>query len=230
MYCWLTMSKNHIRFRGVLAAFAASAAAVVAQAQLSVVYDNTEYLDPPRYIGFLGQKEFGDEVTLSGLGSHDYLGVTYFELSYTTPAGFEPGPGKVGYLHFYDLTGPGKTPGAELMAPVAFQLGAPPGEIQTFVWETWDPVVVPRTFVWSVSFSGVEGQDVGLDLADPPVVGSSFKDFWVKEEGGWTLRLIDNGNVPANFYARILAIPEPTTLQLLAVAGAVGLWFLRRRS
>lgn len=225
------MSKNHAKLGVMLAAMAASAVAIVANGQgLTEVYNNTVYLEPPAYWGSLGKYEFGDEVTLEGLGTHGYLGVTYFEFSYTTPPGFEPGPGKVGYIRFYDLTGPGRTPGNELMPAVEFPLGEPPGEVQSIIWNSWDAVVVPRTFVWTVSFQGVEGEDIGLDLAGPPIVGSSYKDFWVKGDEGWSLRLIDNGNIPANFYARILAIPEPSPLQLLVVAGAVGLWFLRRRS
>jgi hypothetical protein len=38
--------------------------------------------------------------------------------------------------------------------------------------------------------------------------------------------------MPANFYAKVLTIPEPTPVQLLLLAGAggIGLWLIRRRA
>lgn len=230
------MSKNHIRFGGVLAALVAGAVAVLAQTPTPVVaYDNTTYLGS--FYGNAFGYEFGDEVVLEGFGSHDYLNVTYIEISYSVPESFVPEPGvKVGYVHFYDLTGPTiptpvphPSPGAELVPPVEFDLDNVGGSGGA-VLEVWQSVVVPRRFVWTVSFEGVGKEDVGLDLADPPSIGMSGNDFWVKEPGGWVLHQIDNGNTPANFYARILAIPEPSTLELLVLAGAAGLWLLRRRS
>ena len=53
----------------------------------------------------------------------------------------------------------------------------------------------------------------------PPAVGASLDDFWVKNtSGGWSTFLID-ANTPANFGARITAVPEPTTMALGLLGG-----------
>jgi len=95
---------------------------------------------------------------------------------------------------------------------------------------TWQ---VPQSFTWTVSFSGVEGAEkAGLLVYDPPTIGSSYNDFWQKDGSTWSLYQIDNGNIPANFGAKAVVIPEPTVIQLgfAAAAGWLGFLAMRRRS
>ena len=63
------------------------------------------------------------------------------------------------------------------MAPIKFELqdveGSGGGNPQVFL-----SVIVPRRFVWTVSFEGLDPkEDVGLELADPPLIGLSGNDF-----------------------------------------------------
>jgi hypothetical protein len=92
------------------------------------------------------------------------------------------------------------------------------------------PVDVPNSFTWTAEFSGLSGSEVaGLPIFDPPTVGDSGIDFWKKEGANWTVNLLDNGNIPANFNARFVAIPEPSTLALGLLGGLGVLGYLARR-
>ncbi len=228
------MRNTHNRLGALLAALVAGTAVVCAQVPgAEVAYDNTT--SPlGLYYGNANLYEFGDEITLEGFGDNTFVNLVFMEVAYTVPADFVPQPGvKVGQLHIYDLTGPvdpdpipHPTPGAELRT---FDFDIENMDSGAIV-EIWDSVIVPRRFVWTVSIGGMTVADgFGLDLYDPPLVGDSGNDFWIKEPTGWRVMQIDNGNIPANFYARVLAIPEPSPL-LLLVAGAACLWLARRRS
>jgi hypothetical protein len=93
------------------------------------------------------------------------------------------------------------------------------------------PFEAPNTFTWSVTFQGIEANEVvGLRLYDPPTIGTSFADFWQRNDGTWNTYIIDDA--PANFAARVTAVPEPTTFALALMAGLGWLGFrsYRRRS
>ena len=85
-------------------------------------------------------------------------------------------------------------------------------------------VVLPETFTWSVQFGNLAANDeIGLDIYDPPVVGSSLPDYWIDAGSGWELKeaLVDPQNNPINFAARFTTVPEPTTFALALLSGAV---------
>lgn len=222
------MKKSYIGMGSTLAILSLGAAVALAlEPAPTVVYDNTADADfQDAYYGNPNGYEFGDEISLSGYGNIEGMGIKMFQLSYTVNESFDP-TGKKGYLHFYALdgdpagAGPNHTfkPGTELTAPIEFNLATTPGETLVF------PVsfLAPRTFVWSVSFTGLaEGDDVGLDLYKGPTLGYSANDFWVNGPSGWQVNVLDDPGNPglvANFYAKVLAIPEPTPMQLAFVAG-----------
>jgi hypothetical protein len=195
------------------------------------VYNNTaNSLDA--YHGMGGSLEFGDEIVMDGFGTQLLLGIKLFEFSYTTTPGFVESTAKTGWLRFYALNGdsilppggsvPSNRPGSLLIDPVKFVLYDGGGYV---IWPT--SFVAPRRMAWTVSFEGLApGEDVGLDLFDPPTVGASGHDFWVREPSGWQLREISHGAIHANFYARVLAIPEPGVLSLGGLA-ALG-WMVSR--
>lgn len=80
-----------------------------------------------------------------------------------------------------------------------------------------------NSITWSVVFSGINpGESAGLRVYDPVSVGSSFSDFWQKNGGTWNTEVFADGT-PANFAARVTAVPEPTTLALGLLAGLA--WF-----
>lgn len=206
-------------------------------ASAAVVFDNTLNVQP----GFGAQttKEYGDEIALAGSDRY----VTELRFQYNGDfATTIPTPQAT--VRIYANDGPSALPG---------QTTAPrPG---TLLWEsgplslaTGDNsvsvapnILVPGIVTWSIEFSGLsgaEGDRAALTLANPPTVGGellggvigSYNDYWVKtdpnNDDSWALRRID-GN-PANFYAQVTAIPEPSTIAL-AVLGLGGLWLVQRR-
>jgi hypothetical protein len=89
---------------------------------------------------------------------------------------------------------------------------------------------IPDDVVWSVKFNGIDaGETAGILYYSPPTVGSSTDDFWQFSNGAWSLQITPD--VPDNFAARIVAVPEPGTLALMlgGLAGA-GLLAYRRKS
>ena len=69
-------------------------------------------------------------------------------------------------------------------------------------------VDVPISFTWTVEFGGLRGissDRAGLVLRNPPNIGLSFDDIWVKAANGWAPFRF-NGNPVANFAA--LAVGE----------------------
>jgi hypothetical protein len=92
------------------------------------------------------------------------------------------------------------------------------------------------SLTWTVQFSGMGGTDtVGVDIYNPPVVGSSVpnagvQDYWQDSGGGW--QLLTN-TVPMNFGARFFAsadpVPEPSALPLTAFGSCLA-WLVARRA
>jgi hypothetical protein len=71
-------------------------------------------------------------------------------------------------------------------------------------------VDVPGKVIWTVEFNGagtVTGERAGPQVYHPPIVGSSFKDYWVHEPTRWRLYLLPTG--PASFAATFEADPDP---------------------
>lgn len=95
-------------------------------------------------------------------------------------------------------------------------------------------VLAPDTITWSVMFEGIETGEVGgLRVYNPPTVGTSFGDFWQRNNGTWNTYLItDPSAVPGNFAARVTAVPEPTTFAYALLVGLSCMGYLgyKRRS
>jgi hypothetical protein len=93
-------------------------------------------------------------------------------------------------------------------------------------------VNLPPTFAWTAQFQGgniAQGQVAGLELYDPPTVGSDTYEFWERTGNQWSLYYYDQ--YPANFGAQIIPVPEPgtTVLLLMGAAGLAGWRLLPRR-
>lgn len=113
-----------------------------------------------------------------------------------------------------------------------FPISATPRSTLNFdmTLETLAERTLPDDFTWSVEFSGIEaGENAGLDLYNPPTVGSSFPDYWYFNAGAWELRTNSVSSDPINFAARFDAVPEPSMWALLMAGGTCGAFFMRRR-
>ena len=200
----------------------------------SIVYDNST-TDLGKTYGVNGT-EFGDEITLAGTDRN----VNEFQFQYFL-SGNASG-NETADLRFYANDGPTVSrtlpDGSTIQVPTPGTLLYDSGSFSLskgfqVADATGLNVTVPNNFTWTVTLNGVDSNEsAGLLLYDPPTVGSSFADFWQKNNGSWNTYLFDNGATPANFAARVSAVPEPATIAYALLAGASWLGYLgfKRRS
>ena len=185
----------------------------------SVVFDNTAATkDLNRSYSPGNGIEFGDQIFLIG----NERRVTDFQFDYFLSA--NASGNEKAELFFYQNNGAGGTaPGTQLYRSGQFALDK---GFQTVLAQGLS-VTVGNTFTWTVQFAGVDlGEQAGLLVFDPAIVGSSFDDFWVKNtDGSWSTFLIDGGATPGNFNAKVIAVPEPTTLAFALSMGVAWLGF-----
>lgn len=231
----LASNSRSLRIAGVAVLLGA------ASGSAAVVFDNTLNVQP----GFGAQtsREYGDEIALAGTDRY----VTAFMFQYRGDFGPSlDAPVRTATIRFYANDGPSALPG---------QNTAPrPG---TLLWESaplilaaGDNIVslapnilVPDTLTWTVEFAGVTGNEqdrAALTISSPPSVGGelnggivgSYNDYWIRDpldSDSWALRRIEDGQVPANFYAQVVAIPEPSTVALAVLGLGSLIWIQRRR-
>jgi hypothetical protein len=202
---------------------AASFVMTASAATPSVVYDNS---DPTKYLNIsvptpAGKVEFGDEITLSGADRLlSALKIEYFAKDLSGD--------ETATIHLYQNTG-------SFGSPAFTEIGSagPVSLVNGFNNLTYtDPaLLLPDTFIWTVSFSNVEGPErAELPIYNPPGVGSSLDDFWTKDSSGsWTLFRFSGGNPPGNFAANVTAVPEAGTIAYGLVGGLMVLGYLRSR-
>lgn len=133
-------------------------------------------------------------------------------------------------MRFLENNGIGGVPGTELYNSGPFELAG--GGYNTVSITGLSDVNVPDIFTWTLSVSGLDsgaGEKVGLLVYASPSVGSSPNDFWINQANVWTLNQLNGGATVANFSARVVAVPEPGTIALLALGG-IGLLAVRRRN
>lgn len=161
-------------------------------ALMKIVYDNSTNVS---FYSYGSTDEFGDEINVQGGGGV----LTQFKFEYYLShnvTGLE-----LADLRFYDSRGPGGSPGNLLFDSGAFSI--PPGYNTVTVCNRW--VTVPSTFIWTVQFSGLQSrQSAGLIFQNPPRLGSSLDDFWMRtKDGVWALyRFSSVGGPVANFGAQ----------------------------
>lgn len=186
----------------------AAVVSLAGSAQAATVYDNSTLTGQFKPL----TAESGDQITLSS--SPERI-VSTFQFEYF--ASLAGSSGQTATLRFYDNTGAGGTPNALLFDSGAFpiQNGSKTLTVQNL------SVTVPNSFTWTVQFSGLGvGESAGLFISDPPSIGSSANDFWINQGGVWTLNQINGGASPANFSARVVAVPEPGVVALALLGGA----------
>ncbi|MCX6902657.1 MAG: hypothetical protein NTW03_04110, partial [Verrucomicrobia bacterium] len=153
--------------------------------------------------GTIGTSEIGDEIHLGG---PDRL-LQQFSLEYwwnNSLTGAPTNHGQVVRLRFYANDGPlfngYATPGTVLYDSGDVTLFAADRAVLSFeATDLYDPttpgsvplrVALPDDFTWSVQFGGLAvGDQMGVDLYSPPVVGGSYADYWERQpDGSWALK------------------------------------------
>lgn len=195
------------RFAMTLLAFVALLA-IETRSRAELIYDNSSnnqkvFLTLPR--------EFGDEITFAG--SARTLTAMAFDVFGETNISF----GVRARFRIYSNNGPLPAPPAPQIHPPGDLLYQSPdiplrAGLQTIRIADLE-IPVPGTITWTVEFingSTEFGKRAGLQVYHPPVVGSSFKDYWVRDSDGFHTYILDEA--PASFAARFEALPDPPTV------------------
>jgi hypothetical protein len=198
-------------------------------AQTEIVYNNTSTpLTGPSNENLVINSifEIGDNVTLDGQNRL----LSRFEFEYS--ALLTPAADKIGVARIYANDGVGGAPLTLLYESDPFLLD---NGLKSVSIDGISGVTLPDSITWSFGASPLgAGEASGLLLYNPPTVGSSDSAYWEKTAVGWVSKVLDvpGQTVPANFSARITAVPEPTTIQLAILGGlaVLGLRSYRRRS
>lgn len=135
-------------------------------------------------------------------------------------------------IRFY-VASPESTEVGELQIqslPITISNGA---QVHTIAGLEWDTSLY-NSMIWTVTFAGIpEDGSAGLTLSTPPVIGSSYGDFFENENPGsadsFEVKLFtseEDANFTAIAEGTMSVIPEPTSLALMAIGG---LAFMRYR-
>jgi hypothetical protein len=206
-------------------------AALTLPVSAAVVYDNTQ--NDTFTSAFRTGLEYGDEIKLTGVDRF----VTEFLVGYF--GDFTPPESGTARIRIYANDGSDAIPGPQVALRPKTLLWESPSFVLAANNQavTVQPnITVPDDFTWTIKFDGLPntpGHGAALSISSPVSVGGalsggvvgSYNDFWILNDPAdaesWALNVL-SGGVPNNFYARVTAVPEPTTLAL----GAVGLaWF-----
>lgn len=196
---------------------AAIVAVVLSNTALAdVVFQNTTTDLKTRFN--IGVSEVGDQVVLSG-GSYanatafviDSFSMQYWGVDLASSAKMQ--------VRFYANDGVSydvgtQAPGTLLWDSGLFTVVPTDRATLNFSSDFGGGVVVPKTFTWTVMFSGLGSGTAGVDLYSPPTVGNDYSDYWIRTDLGWVLAKSQNQNV--DFAAKLTGtpIPEPTSLLL----------------
>ena len=213
---------------------------VAAPVSAQVLFDNTLNDLHTRFNP--GTYQVGDEIYLAGTGNLMYFSFEWYGTNTLHPASFSGAIQAQVRMYYNDGTpfngypSPGALPFFNETFSFA-DVGATPTPRSTFEFfagidfPTGGLSITSPDITWTVQFTGLgAGDEVGLDLYSPPVVGTEvgdFGDYW-QYNGGWSLLT----NTVAMDFGAYMAAPEPSSMTL-SVLGGVGMliamrWFRRK--
>ncbi|MBI5387106.1 MAG: HYR domain-containing protein [Verrucomicrobia bacterium] len=152
-----------------------------------------------------GTNEIGNEIVLADTARYlQNFSFEYWGTNVTGAPAFQ-GPVQV-RLRFYANDGPAfngyPTPGTLLYDSGPVSITLTPRSVLSFSYLDFVSGVVPLTgalpdrFTWTVQFSGLGANDlVGVDLYSPPVIGTTYTDYWERTPSGWQLKVSPTGPV-----------------------------------
>lgn len=236
----------------------AGALAVVAQnAHGQILYnDTTTQVSSPETYFNQNNAQLGNEIVLTGAASQDTVTGFKTAFDFFGDAAIATG-GVTADVKFYANTGPNvptgpggyPSPSTVLFDSGAFSLGGYTGtsaspsdqsiNFSAAQLATGNTVnltgPVPKDFTWTVTFSGLSGdQSAGLLEFAPPTVGTNFGDAWYNNGTGWQLKTPAVGGTPIQFYAEVFGtaaasgVPDASCLPVSALAVAAGLGCMKR--
>lgn len=84
---------------------------------------------------------------------------------------------------------------------------------------------LPDTFAWPVTFRGIGEfcEPAGVDLYNPPTVGSKYLEYWENTGSGGSGNRDDSGGTTMNFDPRLAIVPEPGVVALGLIGGLAAL-------
>lgn len=152
--------------------------------------------------------ELGDQISLGGGGG----ALTQFKFEYYlshNATGTEQAQ-----LTLYDTSGPRGAPGLPLFVSDPFKLESGYNTVTLSNVQ----ISVPASLIWTVHFTGIsENESAGLIFENPPNVGSSFDDFWMRKGSIWDVYwfdlLIDINHfdwLVSNFGAQVTLLKYPS--------------------
>ncbi|MFN3407453.1 MAG: hypothetical protein ACK45B_00525 [Limisphaerales bacterium] len=196
------------------------ALATTLTARAGYIYDNSQN-DLVQRLQAVEGLWFGDEINLAGTDrfmigfDFQFWATNTTGLTIDVELRLQDGPLFNGYA----------SPGTLIYSYYGFS--APNTPRSTLVFDSTDlsggiDLTGVNTLTLAVRFTNIGSGEAGVDIYDPPVVGSSFDDYWQYIGGSW--QLTTNNVIPkVNFAMRIDAIPEPTALSLVLLGGLAGL-------
>jgi hypothetical protein len=193
--------------------------AYTARAETTVLYDNTTTDTGDTVLYSTGPyTALGDQIHLLSPGLAGQAEVQMFNNGNAGTFDAE--------LDFFQVGGPvGSQLGSSTLTGIA-SVGA---DVIDMTFDLSTMLNVPQDIIFTVSISNpTPGMDLGVDMFDPPAVGSSDNTFMIAGSGGTYSQLPVSGE---NVYFQLsgtasVSAPEPSCLALLGTC-VPGMWFWR---
>jgi hypothetical protein len=206
--------------RGLMPVLLILGCAYTARAETTVLYDNTATDTGDTVLYSTGPyTTLGDQIHLLSPGLVSQAKVQIFNNGNAGTFDAE--------LDFFQV---GDPVGSLLGSSDLTGIGSAGADVIDMTFDLSTMLNVPQDIIFTVSIGNpTAGMDLGVDMFDPPTVGSSDNTFMIAESGGTYSQLPVNSE---NVYFQLsgtasVSAPEPSSLALLATC-VPAMWFFQR--